>query len=318
MTHYLDPARARLFYAQAWATMFYVLTADADARRRLPAYLEALPGERGGDRRRPRSWSGIRPPTRTRRSRGSCWPGCASRMGDPAARGGGSGGNVGPADRLGRIRGAPGRIAAAARQPRHAGPRAVPLGAGGVAVRRPRAGGRGAGGAAVGRPAVRGGRCWTTRHSRGTCDPRTAVQLAAAAAAVAARAGTGVRVGGVAGAATGAGTRPVRFGAGRAVLLAGGDARPRAGDARVAAALPGVARRGLARARDGAVQSGARGRRGAGARDPGTRRRGATLLGRRRAQPAAGAGAHPDPRTPGSRSGDGGLEGEESGLPGRR
>lgn len=44
---YLDPERARLFYAQAWATMFYVLTADADARRRLPVYLEVLPGERG-------------------------------------------------------------------------------------------------------------------------------------------------------------------------------------------------------------------------------------------------------------------------------
>jgi len=40
--HYLDAAPARLFYAQAWATMFYVLTADADARPRLPAYLKAI------------------------------------------------------------------------------------------------------------------------------------------------------------------------------------------------------------------------------------------------------------------------------------
>lgn len=39
--HYLDPARARLFYAQAWATMFYVLAAKGGAPRRLPEYLQA-------------------------------------------------------------------------------------------------------------------------------------------------------------------------------------------------------------------------------------------------------------------------------------
>lgn len=43
---YLEPARARLFYAQAWATMSYVLTSDDGARRRLPAYLESLRGPR--------------------------------------------------------------------------------------------------------------------------------------------------------------------------------------------------------------------------------------------------------------------------------
>jgi hypothetical protein len=48
--HYLDPARARLFYAQAWATMFYVLAAEGGGPRRLPEYLEALRGapERAG------------------------------------------------------------------------------------------------------------------------------------------------------------------------------------------------------------------------------------------------------------------------------
>jgi hypothetical protein len=45
--HYLEPARARLFYAQAWATMFYVLAAEAGgAPRRLPEYLEGLRGGR--------------------------------------------------------------------------------------------------------------------------------------------------------------------------------------------------------------------------------------------------------------------------------
>ncbi len=44
--HYLDYAQARLFYAQAWATMFYALSSETSALRRLPAYLEAL---RAGD-----------------------------------------------------------------------------------------------------------------------------------------------------------------------------------------------------------------------------------------------------------------------------
>lgn len=44
--HYLDPAPARRFYAQAWATMFYVLSAEAGAPRQLPAYLETLRGGR--------------------------------------------------------------------------------------------------------------------------------------------------------------------------------------------------------------------------------------------------------------------------------
>ena len=40
--HYLDYSLARGFYAQAWATMFYVLSPETGSRRRLPAYLEQL------------------------------------------------------------------------------------------------------------------------------------------------------------------------------------------------------------------------------------------------------------------------------------
>ena len=40
--HYLDYSLARGFYAQAWATMFYVLSPETGPRRRLPEYLEQL------------------------------------------------------------------------------------------------------------------------------------------------------------------------------------------------------------------------------------------------------------------------------------
>lgn len=44
--HYLDPVPARRFYAQAWATMFYVLAAETRTPQRLPEYLAALRGGR--------------------------------------------------------------------------------------------------------------------------------------------------------------------------------------------------------------------------------------------------------------------------------
>jgi hypothetical protein len=40
--HYLDYSLARGFYAQSWATMFYVLSPETGRRRRLPDYLERL------------------------------------------------------------------------------------------------------------------------------------------------------------------------------------------------------------------------------------------------------------------------------------
>jgi hypothetical protein len=46
--HYLDYPLARQFYAQAWATMFYVVAADGVRRQRLPAYLHALRGATAG------------------------------------------------------------------------------------------------------------------------------------------------------------------------------------------------------------------------------------------------------------------------------
>jgi hypothetical protein len=40
--HYLDDALARAFYAQSWATMYYVLSPEAGARQRLADYLQRL------------------------------------------------------------------------------------------------------------------------------------------------------------------------------------------------------------------------------------------------------------------------------------